>query len=415
MLRTMRLVKFSVLILMIMLMIAFRTDTLWLNPAQQVSIGQSYSLVAWEMGNLLDKWAHRISTLVYSNSVDQRKLLQEYFDLQAKINSEIENRDDMASEKANTSSYGGDFSIDELILERNSYNNDVEEALEGAISWAVNETGLGWMFQAVFPPVDIRLTRTPYLLVASPRDSIFRKYEVLLRPDTGLDERIRMEDALQTQYDLSAVTIQIGGLAAYPALVAHNSQLLGVLDTAAHEWVHHYMFFRPLGQAMFSSERMVTINETTADIIGHHLAGQAYEIITNKRTDPILDNISRMSTERTSRKEAFDFNEEMRETRLHVDDLLLSGEVEAAEVYMEQRRTEFVQNGYHIRKLNQAYFAFYGSYAESSASSSSVGDQLNRMLELTPDFKTFVEKVAGVSSYDQFLSILSDLEDNPRQ
>ena len=411
----MRLVKFSVLILMIMLMIASRTDTLWLNPAQQVSISQSYSLVAWEIGNLLDKWVHRVSNLVSPNSVDQSKSLQKYFDLQAKISSEIENRYDMAGEKANNSSYGGGGSIGDLVLERDSYKNDVEEVLEGAISLAVNETGLGLMFQAVFPPVDIRLTQTPYLLVASPRDLIFRKYEVLLRPETDMDERIRMEDELQTQYDLSAVTIQIGGLAAYPAPVAHNSQLRAVLATAAHEWVHHYMFFRPLGQAMFSSERMVTINETVADIIGRHLAGHAYGILTNEGMDPILDHMSPDSGMQTSRNDEFDFSEKMRGTRLQVDDLLMSGEVEAAEIYMEQRRREFVENGYHIRKLNQAYFAFYGSYAESPASSSSIGDQLNRMVELSPDFKTFVEEIAEVSSYDQFLATLSELEHSASQ
>ena len=145
----MRVVKFSVLILMIMLMIAFRTDTLWLNPAQQVSISQSYSLVAWEIGNLLDKWAHRISNLVSSNSVDQSKFLQKYFDLQAKIDSEIENSRDMTGEKADNNSYGVGFPLDDLILERDAYKNDVEEVLEGAISLAVNETGLGLMFQVV--------------------------------------------------------------------------------------------------------------------------------------------------------------------------------------------------------------------------------------------------------------------------
>ena len=195
----MRVVKFSVLILMIMLMIAFRTDTLWLNPAQQVSITQSYSLVAWEIGNLLDKWAHRISNLVSSNSVDQSKFLQKYFELQAQIDSEIENSRDMTGEKADNNSYGVGFPLDDLILERDAYKNDVEEILEGAISLAVNETGFGLMFQVVFPPVDIRLTQTPYLLVASPRDSIFRKYEVLLRPETDMDERIRMENELQTR------------------------------------------------------------------------------------------------------------------------------------------------------------------------------------------------------------------------
>ena len=31
---------------------------------------------------------------------------------------------------------------------------------------------------------------------------------------------------------------------------------------------------------------------------------------------------------------------------------------------MEARREIFWQNGYAIRKLNQAYFAFYGAYAD---------------------------------------------------
>ena len=175
------------------------------------------------------------------------------------------------------------------------------------------------------------------------------------------------------------------------------------------------MFFRPLGQAMFSSERMVTINETVADIIGRHLAGHAYGILTNEGMDPILDHMSPDSGMQTSRNDEFDFSEKMRETRLQVDNLLMSGEVEAAEIYMEQRRREFVENGYHIRKLNQAYFAFYGSYAESPASSSSIGDQLNRMVELSPDFKTFVEEIAEVSSYDQFLATLSELEHSASQ
>jgi hypothetical protein len=36
---------------------------------------------------------------------------------------------------------------------------------------------------------------------------------------------------------------------------------------------------------------------------------------------------------------------------------------------MNARRDELQQHGYAIRKLNQAYFAFYGSYAEGYAAS----------------------------------------------
>ncbi len=43
---------------------------------------------------------------------------------------------------------------------------------------------------------------------------------------------------------------------------------------------------------------------------------------------------------------------------------LPQGKIDEAETYMEQRRQLFWQNGYLIRKLNQAYFAFHGAYAD---------------------------------------------------
>lgn len=58
----------------------------------------------------------------------------------------------------------------------------------------------------------------------------------------------------------------------------------------------------------------------------------------------------------------FDFRgAEMRQTRLRVDELLAAGKINEAEQYMEMRR-QFWEYGYHIRKINQAYFVFYGSY-----------------------------------------------------
>jgi hypothetical protein len=50
----------------------------------------------------------------------------------------------------------------------------------------------------------------------------------------------------------------------------------------------------------------------------------------------------------------------MAATRIEVDRLLAGGKIQEAEQYMEARRQIFVAHGYQIRKLNQAYFAFYG-------------------------------------------------------
>ena len=65
---------------------------------------------------------------------------------------------------------------------------------------------------------------------------------------------------------------------------------------------------------------------------------------------------------------AFDFNAHMRETRQHTEKLLEEGRIAEAESYMEERRLELLERGYRIRKINQAFFAFYGSYATSAAS-----------------------------------------------
>ena len=52
-------------------------------------------------------------------------------------------------------------------------------------------------------------------------------------------------------------------------------------------------------------------------------------------------------------------------TRVTVDQLLADGKVEEAEAYMEERRQYFIANGYRMRRLNQAYFAFHGAYASA--------------------------------------------------
>ena len=81
-----------------------------------------------------------------------------------------------------------------------------------------------------------------------------------------------------------------------------------------------------------------------------------------------------------------------------------------AESYMETRRRMFVEHGHPIRKLNQAYFAFNGTYAESPASVSPIGGQVRRLRELSPDFGAFMSLISGVSSYSEFLDILSVVE-----
>ena len=90
----------------------------------------------------------------------------------------------------------------------------------------------------------------------------------------------------------------------------------------------------------------------------------------------------------------------MRQTRETVDLFLKYGRVRDAEEYMEMRRILFRENGYPIRKLNQAYFAFHGSYGTGAAATSPIGPKLERLRSLTPDLRTFLAVVRGFTAVD---------------
>ena len=69
----------------------------------------------------------------------------------------------------------------------------------------------------------------------------------------------------------------------------------------------------------------------------------------------------------------------MRTTRLKVDTLLAQGKIAEAEAYMEAQRQVIVNHGYALRKLNQAYFAFHGSYAEGPSATDPIGPKLRAL------------------------------------
>ena len=100
----------------------------------------------------------------------------------------------------------------------------------------------------------------------------------------------------------------------------------------------------------------------------------------------------------------FDFRAEMHETRVHADELLAEGKIDEAEAYMEARRQIFWQNGYLIRKLNQAYFAFYGAYADvpgGAAGEDPVGPAVRALRAQSKSLADFVNTIAWMTSFEQ--------------
>ncbi|MCY4528827.1 MAG: hypothetical protein OXD46_07375 [Chloroflexi bacterium] len=408
--------KWGVLALLpLMLVFGAASDTFTLNPVQRVAMPHRYSITGWEVRNFPDKWLHLLTTLLpvgEKSDSEKRDDLHKYFDL----GRELLIADDALNRAMADPVAGGvaplQDDVERLTAERLALRDGVEETIESALSTAIRESGLTPWERLVFPPVDIRLAGPPVLLLTSPRDRIERQHEVLMDPDISLVVRERLEDSLMADHDVAAISFQVGGLAAYPASVLDSLPMEYTFRASAHEWMHHYMAFRPLGQKMFTSPAMVTLNETLADIVGREIGDRAGELLSDGVDPPSPQAAPQPAPESGlhGRDEHFGFNEEMRETRLRVDELLAKGRVDEAEAYMEERRLFFVENGYPIRRLNQAYFAFHGTYAENAASSSPIAGQLHRFRDLSPDLRTFVLRMADISSYPQFLERLEVLE-----
>ncbi len=404
--------KYAVAALLMLAVLGMGKDVLYLNPAERVAVPYLFNIIGWETSNLLDKWVHRLATaLPWTGSPDlsRQELMERYVELGREVRrleSEVIEAVALAEEPSSQSDR-----LKELKAERLSMRDDVEEALESTVSAAVIDEGLGTVGELIWPPVDIRLTSPPSVLVTSPRDRIERVHEALLVPNVEVAESEAIEQELLDEHDLSALVVRIGGIATVPASIPDTRSLHSTLQSAAHEWMHHYLVLglRPLGLNMFSSGKMVSLNETFADMVGRELGDDAFRLLGGDppRRPPPVDEI--MDDEEEDDNGEFDFRREMRETRLRTDELLEEGKIEDAEAYMEERRQMFVDNGFFIRKINQAFFAFNGTYAERSESVSPIGGQLREFRSLVPDLKSFVETMAGYGSYEAFLGGLEAL------
>ena len=94
----------------------------------------------------------------------------------------------------------------------------------------------------------------------------------------------------------------------------------------------------------------------------------------------------------------FDFTSEMRALRRQVEAMLAQGQVEAAEALMAAKRDEFQTKGFFIRRLNQAYFAFHGFYADSPGSIDPIGPKLQTLLERAGSPGEFVRRASGLTT-----------------
>lgn len=273
----------------------------------------------------------------------------------------------------------------------------VEQIIQDQVSSILAQQKLGAGFNA-FPPVWFTFTEPPRKLVVSPRDRIANTYYAMLQPNLPAEDREQIETTIQDKYDLSAYVTAIGGLGAYPTIVVDQAPLSWVLSTVAHEWTHNYLTLFPLGISYTNSTELTILNETVAEIVGDELGGKALAAYYPELVREFSGKDEPAPSPGARYADTFDFRKEMRHTRQVVDLFLKYGRVKDAEEYMQIRRQLFEEHGYHIRKLNQAYFAFHGSYGTGAAATSPIGPKLQRLRELSPDLRSFLETVRWFTS-----------------
>ncbi|UCC90914.1 MAG: hypothetical protein JSW24_01780 [Dehalococcoidia bacterium] len=368
------------------------------------SIVKSYrfSIMKWESRAIPGEAIQWISSS-HKKIDDEVHVVAEYF-------STIERIKTLESEiKAiNAGNKPGDLALLEaelnmLLEQKMALRNTVEKIIENQIKKTLAQQGI---FNPVdrytrlrinFPPLNFTLEKPPHLLVVSPRDRIESIRRITLQQNLSLEE-IEDIEAEVDKLGVSSLVVELGGLGAtYPSFVTDDASPRFIIDTATEEWLHHYLVFRPLGFLYLLDSigvsmdyEIIIMNETLASMVSKEIGTLVIE--------NYYPQYERGDNQAQIAGSEFDFNREMRDIRRIVDNYLVHGEIEQAEEFMEQKRQYLASKGYYIRKLNQAYFAFYGTYADSPTSISPIGVELKKLRNQSASLKEFLDRVAAMTS-----------------
>jgi hypothetical protein len=368
-----------------------------------------FSISEWEFGNFFDKWGYSLEQFFIPGKLSEQesvKRVEDYLSLAQNASSleDTINRYETEGNSSQADIKSLEAQLAQLKIQEHNLQDQVEAIIEGQISAVLTDQGLAktidfiGKFNFLFPPVDFEFEQEPNVLIVSPRDKIELTTTILLRPDLSLEQIEGIENKVQG-IDMSGLVERVGGVATYPSIIPDDVSLQYLLSTVAHEWLHHYFYFHPLGRNYWANYDMTAINETAADIGGDEIGQLVYQRY-------YAQPVSQAASPVAALQPAFDFNKEMRQIRLAVDQYLAQGQVDEAEQYMEQMREYLAQNGYYIRKLNQAYFAFNGTYSDQPGSVSPIGGYLEELRQGSPSLGDFIKRVSGVSSYEQLLKMI---------
>ena len=374
-----------------------------------------FNYVSWTVDALRVKLDQiSLGTSNYLSEEADRQVVLDYLDLVTRIQqAEAQLREVYGNPEIEDKQAASDIlrqDLDKLFVQKEKLAPLAESVLQNQVNHVAADMGLTVGGQLI-PPILYHSTPLPYALIVSPRDAIRQDMNISLDPDLTIDQQVALEEEVDQSLDVSSLVVGIGGIGTYPTMVSQTNNLPWLVEVISHEWTHNYLSLRPLGINYLTSPELRTMNETAASIsgkeIGRAVLERYYPEFVPPAPPPPTQNTDKEAPE--PEPPAFDFRAEMRETRVKVDELLAEGKIEEAEGYMEQRREFFWDNGYHIRKLNQAYFAFYGAYADvpgGAAGEDPVGAAVRQLRAESPSLAAFLNRISWMSSFDQLKRVV---------
>ncbi len=394
-----------------------------LNTKVSVRVGAlQFDFVGWTLNALGLKAAQTLSTeQSYLNTGQRKQIVLDYFDLldqSLKLEREIDNTfaDPNQTDPA-TASADLKAQLAGVRARMNEIQPIAEAVLQEQIAAVLAEEGFAVGGQIV-PPVSFHITALPGFLVVSPRDHIELKSYANLEPGLTAEDEVALEDKIEKELNVSTLIVGLGGLGTYPTMIYETPNLNYMAEVGAHEWVHNYLTLRPLGINYDGSPELRTMNEVAATLAGQEIGQKVIARYFPERVPPPLaptvaptlgpSTSLRASPTPTPDPNVFDFSLQMHETRVKVDELLAAGKIEEAEVYMEARRLVFWEHGYRLRKLNQAYFAFYGAYnvGPGAGGQDPVGPAVRQLRDHSPSVKEFLDTLSRMTSFEELQKTL---------
>jgi hypothetical protein len=373
------------------------------EKAQQITRRLEFDYVTWSLDAAAIKTGEAgINVSQRLTPAQQHQMVVRYFELVRDLESvkysvqviyadprvsqpEVEAREELARQE-------------ELQTELQKLDPLVEDILQRQVANTLVKMGIPRLGEAI-PPVLYHTSATPKSLITSPRDKIVQDVNLSLMAELTLEETNKLEDQIEASTGESALVVGTGGIGVYPTMIMRTSDLKWVVNTIAHEWTHNYLSLRALGLNYETTPELRIMNETTASIAGNEI-GDA--VLKTYYPELAHNNESTIKLAASTEKDQFNFQAEMHETRVTVDEMLAQGKISEAETYMELRRQLFVDNGYIIRKLNQAYFAFYGAYADSPVSAAGddpVGEAVRQFRTDSITLADFIHAMGVMNSY----------------